>query len=78
VEAAGIESAGDDDASVLAVHRYENDVAPGAAIRLQHSDADCRSAAQIDAALHKVIAAWGRLPANIRQAIVMLADPQTP
>jgi hypothetical protein len=78
MEAAGIEPACESGASVLAVDGYEKDIKPGAANTLQRSDVGCRSTAPIDAGLHKVIAVWSSLPDNIRQAIVMLTDSQSP
>jgi len=76
MEAAGIEPASEINASNLPAVSCDNTQVPSAANALQHAGTSCRSEAPIDAALHKVIAAWNSLPHNIQQAIVMLADSQ--
>jgi hypothetical protein len=47
---------------------------PCAALALQTTGTACRQLSPVDADLHKVIAAWQNLSANVRGAILSLVD----
>jgi hypothetical protein len=74
MEAAGIEPASEIDATNSAASGCENQETPSAANALHDSDSNCLNLASIDADLRVVIGAWGFLPHNIRQAIIMLVE----
>ena len=74
METAGIEPAGESDATDLPPSGYANQVTPSAANALHDSDTKCLELSSIDATLRNVILKWHMLPANVRQAIIMLTD----
>ena len=80
VEAAGIEPAGETDASDSVTNSCENQEPSCAALALQNGDCNCLNSASIDADLRELLDSWDCLPVTAKTAVLAIVRSfiQTP